>query len=443
MAFTDYHRILPFMVDWKVDMPKIARELGALAIGRLTTPGWHAVGGVAGLGLQVAPTGARSWVLRHVIAGKRREIGLGGYPTVLPAQAREKARSARQMASEGVDPLQAKKAAQSAIQRATAKAVTFKKLAEQYIAAHESGWRNAKHGAQWTNTLTQYAYPFIGSMLVADIDTAAVLQVLQAEPERGKGTLWATKTETASRLRGRIESVLDYAATQGLREGSNPARWKGHLDHTLPAKQKVAPVEHHAALPVSDMPGFMRSLRAVEGMSARALEFSTLTAARSGEVRLMTWAEVDLSANVWTVPASRMKAGREHRVPLSDAAIAVLKGLERPKDCEVVFPGKQSQPLSDMSMTAVMRRMKVAAVPHGMRSSFRDWVAECTSHPHEVAEMALAHAVGNAVEAAYRRGDLFSKRAAMMSDWAAFLAKPEVAVVPIGSSKTQRAQAQR
>ena len=193
------------MVDWKVDMPRVARELGALAIGRLTTPGWHAVGGVAGLGLQVAPTGARSWVLRHVIAGKRREIGLGGYPTVLPAQAREKARSARQTASEGVDPVLAKKAAQSAIQRASAKAVTFKKLAEQYITAHESGWRNAKHGAQWTNTLTQYAYPFIGSMLVADIDTPAVLRVLESEPEKGKGTLWATRTETASRLRGRIE----------------------------------------------------------------------------------------------------------------------------------------------------------------------------------------------------------------------------------------------
>lgn len=419
-------------------MPKMAKELGSLAVGRQKVPGWHAVGGVAGLGLQVAPTGARSWVLRVVVAGKRRELGLGGYPTVQLAAAREKARQARETISQGVDPAQAKSAARSALQAANARAVTFKTLAEQYIEAHEAGWKNSKHAAQWTSTLTQYAFPTLGSMMVADIDTPAVLRVLEAEPEKGKGTLWATRTETASRLRGRIEVILDYATTKGLREGPNPARWKGHLALTLPAKRKVAPVEHHAALPVAEMPRFMRSLRAVEGMSARALEFAILTAARSGEVRGMQWTEVDLTAKVWTVPASRMKAGREHRVPLSDAAIAVLKGLDKRDGCAVVFPGKKGQPLSDMSMTVVMRRMKVDAVPHGMRSSFRDWVAECTGHPHEVAEMALAHAVGNAVEAAYRRGDLFAKRAAMMSDWAAFLAKPDVAVVPISVTRPRQ-----
>ncbi len=424
-------------------MPKVAKELGPLAVGRQKVPGWHAVGGVAGLGLQVAPTGARSWVLRVVISGKRREFGLGGYPTVQLAAAREKARQARETISQGVDPAQVKTAARSALQAATARAVTFKTLAEQYIEAHEASWKNSKHAAQWTSTLTQYAFPVLGSMLVADIDTPAVLRVLEAESVKGKGTLWATRTETASRLRGRIEVILDYATTKGLREGPNPARWKGHLALTLPAKRKVAPVEHHAALPVDDMPAFMRKLRAVEGMSARALEFATLTAARSGEVRGMEWAEVDLAAKVWTVPASRMKAGREHRVPLSDAAVALLKALDKPDGCEVVFPGKKGQPLSDMSMTAVMRRMKVDAVPHGMRSSFRDWVAECTGHPHEVAEMALAHTVGNAVEAAYRRGDLFAKRAAMMSDWAAFLAKPDAAVVPIGSGKSKRAGSKR
>ncbi len=394
-------------------MPKIAKELGALAVGRLKVPGWHAVGGVAGLGLQVTPTGARSWSLRVVIAGKRREIGLGGFPTVQIAAAREKARQAREMISEGIDPILVRKSAASALRAAQARAVNFQTVAEQYIGAHEAGWRNPKHAAQWTSTLTQYAYPEIGTMLVASIDTAAVLRVLKP--------MWNTKTETASRLRGRIEGILDYATAHGLREGPNPARWKGHLALALPARSKVRKVEHHAALPVDEMPGFMQRLRAGQGIGARALEFAVLTAARSGEVRGMQWTEVDLAARVWTVPAERMKAGREHRVPLSDAAVAVLESLPRQEGGDVVFRGTRGQPLSDMSLTAVLRRMKVDAVPHGMRSSFRDWTAEHTSFPNEVAEMALAHAVGDKVEAAYRRGDLFDKRRVMMDAWASFL----------------------
>jgi integrase len=426
-----------------VDMPKVAKELGALAINRLTTPGWHAVGGVAGLGLQVAATGARSWVLRTVIAGKRRAIGLGGYPTVQPAQARQNARTARQSAAEGVDPVHAKRAARSALQAASARAVTFKHVAEQYIAAHTPSWRNPKHAAQWASTLETYAFPTLGTMLVADVDTAAVLRVLQAEIDGG--TLWVKRTETAARLRGRIENVLDYAAAQGLREGLNPARWKGHLAQTLPSKRKVAPVEHHAAVAVAGMQAFMTRLRAATGIGARALEFAILTAARSGEVRGMTWGELDLAAAVWTVPAERMKARREHRVPLSGAALDLLRALPGAGDASaqaaaLVFAGTKGQPLSDMTLTAVMRRMDLNAVPHGFRSTFRDWCAECTGHPRDVAEMALAHTIGDKVEAAYRRGDLFEKRRALMADWAEFLnsTPAPVAVLQIGTARRVR-----
>jgi integrase len=423
-------------------MPKVAKELGALAINRLVAQGWHAVGGVAGLGLQVAPTGARSWVLRTVIAGKRRAIGLGGYPTVQPAQARLNARSARQSAAEGVDPVQAKHAARSALQAASARAVTFKHVAEQYITAHTPSWRNPKHAAQWASTLETYAFPTLGAMLVADVDTAAVLRVLQAEID--SGTLWAKRTETAARLRGRIETVLDYAAAQGLREGLNPARWKGHLSATLPAKRKVAPVEHHTAVAIADMQAFMARLRAATGTGARALEFAILTAARSGEVRGMTWGEVDLDAAVWTVPAERMKARREHRVPLSVAAMDMLRALpgEGVGADALVFAGTKGQPLSDMTLTACMRRMGLDAVPHGFRSTFRDWSAECTAHPRDVAEMALAHTIGDKVEAAYRRGDLFEKRRALMAEWAEFVGRTPapVTMLPVRAARQARAR---
>jgi integrase len=399
-------------------MPKIAKELSPLAVSKIKDQGWHAVGHVAGLGLKVSSTGARSWVMRVMIGGKRREFGLGGYPTTQLASARDRARSIRDQIFAGHDPSVAKREAKSALIAAKAKSVTFKKLAEQYIEQHESGWKNSKHAAQWVSTLETYAFPICGNMVVGDITTPIVLKIL--EP------IWVTKSETASRLRGRIEAVLDYATAKGLREGSNPARWKGHLALTLPSKRKVSPVKHHPAVPVKDMPLFFKSLKQREGTAARALEFLTLTAARSGEVRGMQWDEVDLSKKVWLVPAIRMKNKREHRVPLPTQAISLLKALPSRKSGGLVFPGsKPTTKLSDMSLTAVMRRMEVAAVPHGLRSSFRDWVGEETSYPREVAEMALAHTVGNAVEAAYRRGDLFDKRRLMMEEWAGYLTSHE------------------
>jgi len=394
-------------------MPKVARELSPLAINKLTNPGTHAVGGVAGLSLRVYDAGQRAWVLRTMVAGKRREFGLGGYPTVLPASARDRARATLDKIFAGLDPTEEKQRQRSALRAAKAKAVSFSKVAEQYIAQHEAGWKNPKHAAQWATTLATYAYPVIGSVTVANVDTPLVLKVLES--------IWTEKTETASRLRGRIEAILDYATAKGLREGPNPARWKGHLALTLPAKRRVAPVEHHKAIPVTEMPSFMKQLRQICGVSARALEFLTLTAARSGEVRGMEWDEVDLVNKIWVVPAIRMKAKREHRVPLSDAAVLILNRIKQENDGLLVFPGAKGKELSDMSLTSVMRRMGIDAVPHGLRSSFRNWTAEMTAYPNEVAEMALAHTVSNAVEAAYRRGDLFEKRRSMMHDWAEFL----------------------
>ena len=394
-------------------MPKVARELSPLAINKLTTPGTHAVGGVAGLSLRVYDAGQRAWVLRTMVAGKRREFGLGGYPTVLPASARDRARATLDKIFAGLDPTEEKQRQRSALRAAKAKAVSFGKVAEQYIAQHEAGWKNPKHAAQWTSTLTTYAYPVIGPVTVANVDTPLVLKVL--EP------IWTEKTETASRLRGRIEAILDYATAKGLREGPNPARWKGHLALTLPSKRRVAPVEHHKSIPVTEMPSFMEQLRQISGVSARALEFLTLTAARSGEVRGMEWNEVDLVNKIWVVPAIRMKARREHRVPLSDAAVLILNRMKQETSGLLVFPGAKGKALSDMSLTSVMRRMEIGAVPHGLRSSFRNWTAEMTAYPNEVAEMALAHTVSNAVEAAYRRGDLFEKRRRMMEEWAEFL----------------------
>jgi len=395
-------------------MPKIAKELTPLAINKIKERGWHAVGHVAGLGLKVSKTGARSWVMRIMIGGKRRELGLGSYPTTQLASARDRARSTRDQIFAGHDPSVAKRAAKSALMAAKAKSVTFKKLAEQYIEQHESAWKNSKHAAQWVSTLETYAFPVCGNMVVSDITTPVVLKIL--EP------IWPSKTETASRLRGRIEAIIDYAIAKGLREGPNPARWKGHLALTLPAKRRVSPVVHHKSIPVEQMPPFFKSLKEMDGTAARALEFLILTAARSGEVREMLWDEVDLKAKTWTVPAQRMKGGREHRVPLSNSAIGILENMKQQAKYKFVFEGnKLGKPLSDMSLTTVMRRMKIDAVPHGLRSSFRDWIAEETAFPNEVAEMALAHTVGNAVEAAYRRGDLFEKRRKMMDDWSKYL----------------------
>ncbi len=407
-------------------MPKKAKERSAIEVSRLTAPGLWSVGGVAGLHLQVLPTGARSWVLRVVVGNRRRDMGLGGYPDVPLAQAREKAREARELIRQGVDPIERQRALLSAMKAAAAAALTFDQCCDAYIAAHEAGWKNAKHGQQWRNTLKAYASPVMGALMVRDVALPHVLAVL--EP------IWRTKTETASRLRSRVELVLDWATARGYRDGLNPARWRGHLDKLLPAPGRVAKSDHHAALPVAEVGAMMRRLRAADGTGARALEFAILTAARSGEVRGATWPEIDLDAKVWTVPAERMKAGKEHRVPLSDAAVALLESLPREKGIDYVFPAPRGGQLSDMTLTAVLRRLEVPAVPHGFRSTFRDWAAERTNYPREAAEMALAHTIGDKVEAAYRRGDLFEKRRLMMADWATFCAKPEgkASVIPMG-----------
>jgi integrase len=393
-------------------MPKKARELSPLEVGRLTAPGLHAVGEVAGLHLQVTGSGARSWVLRFTIAGKRRDMGLGGFPDVTLAKAREAAREARAKLNQGADPILQRREAKSALRAAAAAAKTFAECTTGYVDAKSAEWRNPKHRQQWTNTLEQYAHPVIGRLLVRDVALAHVLKIL--EP------IWATKTETASRVRGRIESVLNWATVRGYRSGENPARWRGHLDKLLAAPNKVARVVHHAALDVEALPGFISALRKQKGVGARALEFAILTAARSGEVRSARWAEIDMEAAVWTVPGERMKAGKEHRVPLSQASLKLLRALPRIEETTLLFPSTKSTPLSDMTLTAVMRRIGVEAVPHGFRSTFKDWTSERTSYPGEMSEMALAHAIGDKVEAAYRRGDLFAKRRQMMEDWAAF-----------------------
>ena len=394
-------------------MPRKAQELSPLAVGRLTEPGHHAVGGVAGLYLFVKDTGARSWVLRTMIGAKRRHVGLGGFPDVTLAMAREKARKARDAVVEGIDPIAQRRAAASALRASQVAETTFKQAAESYIKAHGDTWKNAKHEQQWTNTLTTYAYPVVGHLGLQHIGQEHILKIL--EP------IWKDKTETASRLRGRLEVVLDWATVRGYRKGDNPARWKGHLDKLLAAPGKIQKVEHHRALPIADMPKFMTALREREGLSARALEFTILTAVRSGETRGATWAEIDKKAKVWTIPAERMKAGKEHRVPLSTTALKLLEKLAQGKPGDFVFPAPRGGALSDMALTAVMRRMKVDAVPHGFRSTFRDWAAEHTNYPREIAEQALAHALESKVEAAYRRGDALEKRRQLMMEWATFV----------------------
>lgn len=418
-------------------MGRTAIELNALAVSRIKDEGLHFVGGVPGLILQVSGASAaqslennnlaRSWILRVMIGGKRRDMGLGGYPAVTLAAAKEAARSARIKIKSGVDPIEESRAARSTLAASRAAALTFEQSAIAYIAAKESEWKNKKHGDQWRNTLATYAYPLIGKILVRDVDQAHVMRVLDP--------IWATKTETATRLRGRIESVLDWANVRKYRTGDNPARWRGHLDMLLATPSKIAKVVHHEALPFAEVSEFMMELRQREGMGARALEFVVLTAARSGEARLATWNEFDLDNKIWTVPAARMKAGKEHRAPLSDETIALLNALPRIDGSDYVFPNSKGTPLSDMTLTQQLRRMGRTITAHGFRSTFRDWASERTSFSRDVCEMALAHTIGDKVEAAYRRGDLFDKRRMLMGQWAQFctLATTRATVTPISA----------
>lgn len=393
-------------------MARKTKEMSALGVSRLRDPGLHFVGGVSGLALQVTPSGARSWILRVMIGGKRRDMGLGGFPDVTLAGARDAARVARAKIKAGIDPIEEGRAARSMLAASRASALSFQQCATAYMAVKQLEWKNDKHAKQWSSTLETYAYPVIGKMLVRDIEQEHVLRVL--EP------IWSEKTETASRLRGRMESILDWARVRGYRKGDNPARWKGHLDTLLANPGKIAKTRHHAALPYKEIGAAMAELREVNGMGARALEFTILTAARSGETRGAVWQEIDLEAGVWTIPPDRMKMKKEHRIPLSREAVAILEALPRLGDTDLVFTGTRGRPLSDATMTAVLRRMGSDVTVHGFRSTFRDWASECTSYPHEVCEMALAHTIPNKAEAAYRRGDLFEKRARLMRDWAKF-----------------------
>jgi integrase len=410
----------------------MARRAAGLSAAKVKSalPGRYGDGN--GLYLLVRSAEARSWLFRYTLRGqKMREMGLGragvAHGEISLAEARVIAGDLIKQVRAGIDPLAKREAdvqaAAAEAQNAKVRAITFKAVAEKYMDAHEAGLRNPKHRKQWRSTMATYTYPVLGDIPVADVDTGHVLAVL--EP------IWRAKPETAARVRGRMEAVLDYARTLGWRSAENVARWKGHLAIALPARAKIAPVEHHAALPWAEVGDFMVRLRGRAGVGALALQFTILTAARSGETLGARWGEIDLDAEVWIIPAVRMKAGKEHRVPLTKAALQVLAAAQtlrtKPGDGEYIFPGAaEGRPLSDMSMTAVLRRMERPDLTvHGFRSTFRDWAAERTAYASEVAEMALAHVVADKVEAAYRRGDLFEKRRRLMNDWATFVSRLE------------------
>ncbi|MDZ7594424.1 MAG: integrase arm-type DNA-binding domain-containing protein [Thiobacillus sp.] len=402
-----------------------------------------------GLYLQVSDSGAKSWIYRFQINGRRREMGLGSLGHVAAKEARRRAAEARSMVHNKVDPLEHRKQqAQAGAVRAAevaAGAITFKKVSLEYIEANRAGWKKDKHANQWLSSLSSHAYPVMGETPVGEIDTAIVLEVLNP--------IWLTKTETAKRLRGRIEQILSYAKVKGYRQGENSAAWRGHLENVLPQPGKIAPVIPQPALPYDRMSEFTGMLRQREGVSVLCLEFVTLTACRSGEALQAKWSEIDEEKRVWIIPADRMKVNREHRVPLSDSALAVLAKAKEICQGEYIFPGVRSgKPMTDMSLSMLVRRMNESRakqglekwvdkrsggeiVPHGLRSSFRDWAAEATHYPGEMAEMALSHTVGNKVEAAYRRGDMFEKRRQMMADWAAWCEPKKSATVTPAKSK--------
>lgn len=430
-------------------MPRVAKELSALEVKRLQHPGTgcnatFAVGGVSGLMLQITPNGGRTWLLRVTVGGKRREIGLGGFPDASLAQARERAREAKDQIRRGIDPVEERKAAQAALVSARRRGLTFAEATDKCLAAKLEAFKNSKHRQQWRNTLQTYAMSELGQMPVDQITVQDVLRVL--EP------IWQSKTETASRLRGRIETVLSWATVAGHRIGDNPARWGGNLKELLPAASKIAKQTNQPAVKIEDAPRWFAAIRQRDGMGARALEFAALTATRSQEVRGAAWEEIDLEAGLWVIPAARMKMEREHRVPLIPQAVALLASLPRMQDNPLTFPAPRGGEMSDMTLSAAMKRLHVAdvsaggtgfvdrvskrpAVPHGLRSTFRDWVAERTHFPGDMAEVALAHKVGNAVEASYRRGDMVEKRRAMMASWADYLSgevTAGAAVVRIG-----------
>ena len=429
-------------------MARPVARLKAVTVLRAKKPGLLADGG--GLYLRVGPTGAKSWIFRYrrrdgERRGKLRDMGLGALHSMSLADAREEAERCRKLLLRGIDPVDARRSEEATARIAAASAIPFRRCGESYIASHRAGWRNAKHAMQWETTLEAYAYPVLRDLPAQAIDTALVLKVL--EP------IWAEKPETASRVRGRIESILDWARARGYRDGENPARWRGHLDHLLPRPSKAQRAkraatgksEHYAAMPYQDVPAFMAELRRRAAIAAKALEFTILTAKRTEEVLGARWPEINLAEKIWTIPAGRMKGEREHRVPLSGAAVAVLESLKLTREIDpagFIFPGpKPGQPFSNMAMLYVLQRPDRMNRPdvtvHGFRSSFRDWAAERTNFANEVAEMALAHVVSDRVEAAYRRGDLFEKRRQLAEAWATYCNSPPIAgeVVPIRAAQ--------
>lgn len=396
-------------------MAKRAKDLTAIEIKRLDDIGTHSVGGVAGLYFQVSSPTAKSWLLRAMIGKRRRWIGLGPYPEVSLANARDLAREMRQKIKAGIDPIEERRALKQKLANEQASRVTFSEAAAKYLTSKKHEFKNAKHFKQWETTLETYANPFIGDLPVSEIQLSHIIQILES--------IWLTKTETAKRIRGRIENVLDWATVSGFREGENPARWKGHLENIFPKPSKIAQVKHHKALPWPEISSFMLNLKKRDGIGARALEFLILTSVRSGELRFAVWDEIDIDNKLWTIPSGRMKMAREHRVPLSSRAVDLLKALPKDARKSYIFPALRGGALSDMSISSVLKRMNVEAVPHGFRSTFRDWAAETTDYPNIVVEMALAHSIGNKVEAAYRRGDLLDKRVNLMEDWADYIFK--------------------
>jgi integrase len=411
-------------------MPKKAKELSALEVRRLTNPGLHAVGGTAGLLLQVSPVGARSWILRTIVGTKRRDIGLGGFPDVSIAQAREKARELKEQIRQGVDPVAQRKAARASVLAEQAKEITFDESARRYINSIEPQFSNIKQAAQWRSSLNDYASPVIGKLPVGSVDLVMIQKILDP--------IWTTKTETATRVRARMESVLAWATVSGYRKGDNPARWKDNLDKIMPKPEKLRKRKNFVALPWREAAAFMTNLRQRTGRGAKALEFLILTAARSGEVRGAKWGEIDFDANLWTIPAERMKNREEHTVPLCADAMKLLRSLPKGRADAFIFPGeKRAQSLSDVSIAKPLKAMGVAVTVHGFRSTFRDWCAESTNYPNIVAEKALAHTIPNAVERAYRRGELIEKRTKLMADWCKYLNKPAqfADVVPIRGQK--------
>jgi integrase len=422
--------------DGLFDVPIIAKELSALEVKRLVHPGMHAVGGVAGLLLQVrkptrpdAPV-PRSWILRVMSGAERQSVGLGSFPQVSLAEAREKARQLSADAKAGVNLVARKKALRSAMIAEADKKKNFKECAVASMDAHASDYTNDKHRKQWASTLEAYAYPIIGKLLVSDISMRNVLDVVLQETEHRSGAagkLWHIKAETAKRLLDRIRTVLDYAIVNEYTTGPNPAVWKGYLDTQLPAPRGLKKTKHQPAVPYELVGDFMMKLRANKSISARALEFLVLTAVRSGSVRDATWSEIDLAKSLWTIPAEHTKAKREHKVPLPPQAKKLLSELPRMAGNELVFPSPRGKALSDMALSQLMRGMRergeltVEAVPHGFRSTFRDWAAEQTNYPDEIRKAASGHSVGDAVKEAYQRTDLLEKRRRLMHEWADYL----------------------